>query len=113
MRWWDSATGHLYVQPRLCVHVKHDNSLRGYSGDVCRVWCRLPLRRQWRASSRMFVFGRICLDICHIKCLCHDNVNMFDCQLRRRERVRRRIVAAGRLHMQRRLCFHIHYDSRV
>jgi hypothetical protein len=99
VRWWDGATGRLHMQPRLRLNLHDDDRVCGNHGHLHRLWCRLELRREWRASSTLFLLRRICLDGHYVNCLRHNIRDMHAGQLRRGECVRRRDGAACRMRL--------------
>ena len=113
MRWRCSAVRRVHMQRRLRLNIDNDGRVCGNYGHLRCLWCRLSLRRQWCASGIVFMLTRVCVDLDDIKCLRNDVSHMCDDRLRRRERVRRRISATGRLHVQPRLRLNVYNDDRV
>jgi hypothetical protein len=108
-----SAASYVFLQPRLFVSIGDNHCMRWCHRQLRDVWSRLQLRREWRPGSRVHVFSWVRLDCDELERLRHNNVDVLDDRLRRRQRVRGRRSAARCLFLQPRLCVCIYYIQRL
>jgi hypothetical protein len=107
------AASYLYLQRWLRLYIRYEHYMRGEHDDVPRLRCWVQLHGKWRAGNCVLLFAWVCIDIYDVKRVRHDIGYMSDDWLRCRQCVRRRDVAANRVHMQPRLLLHINYHHRV
>ena len=73
MRWWDSATGRLHVQPRLRLNVVDDDRVCGNHGHLRCLWSRTQMRRCCGTARCVRMQCRILLAR-----WCHDDMHGDD-----------------------------------
>ena len=103
----------LYVQPRVFVDIDHDHGMRWQHRDMHCLRRRPQLRGGQRASGRVQLRRRVCIDIHNVKRLRHDvGIVPYD-RLRCGQRVCRRVRAACDVFLQHWLRVHVDNDDEL